>query len=125
MESSANLLKKLLPFLTWMPPEGLEMFQNCFDLEVEFLSAGERRDSGGRLGILLSGELERPSGPLEPGALLGAARREDGSLCGADVSVTALRDSEIAWLDGAVLTAVCYRACWFHGRFVLEAGKYL
>ena len=125
MEQSVDLLKKLPPFLAWMPQEGLEMFQICFDLEVDVVPAGERRGSGGRLGILLSGELERLSGPLEPGALWGAARREDGSLCREDVSVTAVRDSEVAWLDGAVLTAVCYRACWFHGRFVLEAGRYL
>lgn len=101
------------------------MFQNCFDLETVRLRAGERRDLTGQLGLLLSGSLAHGGTVLTPGTLLGAARDGSGRLCPVQVSVSARQDSEIALWDGAVLTAVCYRACWFHGRFVLEAGKRL
>lgn len=109
----------------WLPREGVEMFQNCFDLETVCLRAGERRDFAGKLGLLLSGSLAQGGTVLTPGALFGAARDEGGRLRAAPVSVSARQDSEIALWDGAVLTDVCYRACWFHGRFVLEAEKRL
>ena len=101
------------------------MFQNCFDLEAVALRSGERLDCAGRLGLVLSGEVACGETVLAPGALLGAARDEVGRPRPFPVSVLARRDSEIALWDGAVLTSVCYRACWFHGRLVLEVEKRL
>ena len=126
METSTEILEKLrrTGLFDWLPQEGVEMFQNCFDLETACLPAGERRDFTGQLGLLLSGSLVCGGTVLAPGALLGAARDGGGRLYPAPFSVSARQDSEIALWDGAVLTAVCYRACWFHGRFVLEAEKW-
>ena len=127
MQNSTELWEKLrrTALCDWMPPEGAEMFQNCFDLETVYLRAGQDLDSAGRLGLVLSGALACGETALGPGALFGAARDEGGRLRPIPASVSAQRDSEIALWDGAVLTSVCYRACWFHGRFVLEAGNRL
>lgn len=127
MENNPELLEKLrsTALCGWLPPEGVEMFQNCFDLETRPLRAGEALDCAGRLGLVLSGELAWGEKVLYPGELLGAARDQGGRLRPVPASVLARRDSEIALWDGAVLTSVCYRACWFHGRFVLEAERRL
>lgn len=127
MENSLELLEKLrrTELLRWLPPEGAEMFQNCFDLETVRLRAGETLDSAGRLGLVLSGGLRRGDRLLGPGTLFGAVRQQAGPAHPEPVSLSAERDSEVALWDGAVLTSVCYRACWFHGRFVLEAERAL
>ena len=38
------------PLFAWLPEEGFETFEACFDMEAENLGAGERRESRGRLG---------------------------------------------------------------------------
>lgn len=127
MENAPELLEKLrsTALCGWLPLEGAEMFQNCFDLETVRLRAGEALDCAGRLGLVLSGELVCGESVLRPGELFGAERDGAGRLRPVPASVLARRDSEAALWDAAVLTSVCYRACWFHGRFVLEAEKLL
>lgn len=109
----------------WLPPEGVEMFENCFDLEAAVLPAGQVLNCAGRLGLVLSGEADCGGTIMGPGDLVGAARAPGGQPRAVSVAVRARRDSEIALWDGAVLTSVCYRACWFHGRFVQEVEKRL
>ena len=125
MENSAELLLRSTALCSWLPPEGVEMFQNCFDLEAVRLRAGETLDCAGRLGLVLSGELMCGEDALGPGELLGAVRDEAGRPRPVPVTVLARQSSEIALWDSAVLTSVCYRACWFHGRFVQEVGARL
>ena len=36
------------PLFAWLPEEGFETFEACFDMEAENLGAGERRESRGR-----------------------------------------------------------------------------
>ena len=58
------------PLFAWLPEEGFETFEACFDMEAENLGAGERRESRGRLGYLLSGRLHAADGEaVRPGEL--------------------------------------------------------
>ena len=60
------------PLFAWLPEEGFETFEACFDMEAENLGAGERRESRGRLGYLLSGRLHTADGEaVRPGELFG------------------------------------------------------
>lgn len=117
-----GLLTELLDraLFGWMTREDLAMLANCFDLREERLAAGDYRVCGGRMGYLLSGTAADEAGrPLEPGDLLGVPGVPTPE------SFTASEGCRILWMDGEIMTSVCYRACWFHGRFVTEVRKRL
>lgn len=111
-------------FWNWLPKTGGEFFDACFDMAPETIAPGERRQSHGRVGYLLSGSAVLTAE--------GAARdAEKGTLFGAKDSRTALETELCArtpctvfWMDGAILRSVCYSACWFHARFCKEAEAY-
>lgn len=110
----------------WMTAAELEFLANCFDAEAELLSAGESRSRPGWIGYLLSGEAALHDGrerrSAGAGCLFGL-REEDGG--GGDIAVTAVTDCLTVWMNEDIMTSVCYRACWFHGRFVTEARRSL
>jgi len=123
-------ISKLLetPLFDWIPAEGLTMLANCFDMEAQLLPAGQAQDSGGRIGYLLSGAL-CPAGAqspqILPGTLLGVSLQANGDCLFEKTRLRALADSVIVWMDCDIMTSVCYRACWFHGRFVTQAKECL
>jgi len=108
------------PLFAWLPEEGFETFEACFDMEAENLGAGERRESRGRLGYLLSGRLHAADGEaVRPGELFGL------SAAGGGRCLTAQVPSTVIWMDREIMTRVCYFDCWFHGRFVTELKQAL
>ena len=119
--SAETLLKTEL--FAWTAPEDLEVLANCFDWEEERLAAGEHRKGMGRIGCLLEGAAGDAAGhALAAGAIFGLTRDGEPDPKSA---VTARTDCRILWMDGDIMTSVCYRACWFHGRFVTEVRKRL
>ena len=81
---------------------------------------GERRESRGRLGYLLSGRLHTADGEaVRPGELFGL------SAAGGGRCLTAQVPSTVIWMDREIMTRVCYFDCWFHGRFVTELKQAL
>ena len=118
--SAETLLKTEL--FAWTAPEDLEVLANCFDWEEERLAAGEHRKGMGRIGCLLEGAAERHRAIVAAGAVFGLPRDGEPDPKSA---VTARTDCRILWMDGDIMTSVCYRACWFHGRFVTEVRKRL
>lgn len=111
---------------SWLAPADLEMLVNCFDMEQDALAKGDRRESSGRLGYLLAGEgsLSRDGerATVQQGAFFGAAAAMEGTVYAGEVEFAADGDCQILWMGREILTSVCYRACWFHGRFVMEAN---
>lgn len=65
---------------SWISEEGVEMFSNCFDLEVEQIPAGESRESRGRIGYLLSGATAAAGRHLAAGDTAGVTLEKDGTL---------------------------------------------
>ena len=109
---------------SWISAEGVEMFSNCFDLEVERIPAGESRESRGRIGYLLSGKAEAGR-DLAADDAAGVTLEEDGTLHWEDFTLRAEEPCVVIWMNGEILTSVCYRACWFHGRLILEMRRLL
>lgn len=105
--------------LSWLPEEAYETFSGCFDLRVEEMAAGKRFDTAGCIACLLRGAGEVGASDLEEGAFLGidAQGRPQRQVFTSHVSCTLLV------LDDAVMKHVCYRACWFHARFLEEARR--
>ena len=126
-----KLLEKLRsqPFWHWLPAEGGRYFDACFDMEAETIPAGGTPQSRGRVGDLISGRAQLRTED-------GLTRSGEGTLFGAvqpgtaetrrpqETELWAVTECEVLWLDGTVLRNVCYAACWFHARFIWEAGAY-
>ena len=116
------------PLFSWLPEEGFKTFASCFDMEAEVLPAGEVRDSHGRIGYLIAGELSQEgalSGRIRPEEVFGILHAADGRAQMAEVHLTALRPSPIIWMNKEIMTSVCYFDCWFHGRFITEMQRLL
>lgn len=115
--------------LAWLPDKGLETLNACFDMAGEALSAGERRDTGGRIGYLLQGTLRLREGgtdrPVTPGTLLGIRRDSRGRKVPAPSAITAAEDAVVIWWRFDVVETVCYQACWFHARLIRELEELL
>lgn len=113
----------------WMSESDFEMLANCFDMEVEQLSAGKSCESRGRLGYLLFGSGCVCHGdwkaPVVAGAVWGLENDPASDFSPAKETLTAWEDCQLIWLNYDIMTSVCYRACWFHGRFITEAKKCL
>ena len=116
------------PLFAWMPPEAPRTFQDCFDLEAEELAPGERRESRGRIGYVLSGALELEGGETglaAPERVFGLLDARAGQVRVEEVCLTAREPSVVIWMNREIMTSVCYFDCWFHGRFVTEMRAYL
>lgn len=113
------------PLFAWLPAEGAETLSACFDLCVEELEPGESRPAGGRVGCLLRGGAVFQTGgdarALEPGRVF-ALDRDRNPLPGV---LTAGEGCAVAWFHRDLVRHVCYRACWFHARLILEIGRQL
>lgn len=107
----------------WLPEEGAETLSACFDLCVEELKAGDTRSSGDRIGCLLRGAAGFRSGEtvwtLHSGQVF-ALGRDKSPLPGV---LTAGENCAVAWFRRDLVCHVCYRACWFHARLILEIDK--
>ena len=117
------------PFWSWLPREGGRYFDACFHMDWERVPAGEKRQSRGRVGYLISGRaqlrteegLDRAGegtlfGVIQPGR--SERRRAE------ETEVYAVTECRVLWLDYEVLTSVCYAACWFHARLIREVDAY-
>ena len=116
------------PLFSWIPAEAYRTFEACFDMEAEELPAGETRNSSGRIGYLLSGELYLENGRSSragPGEIFGILHAADGHARMEKLALTARRTSVVIWMNQEIMTSVCYFDCWFHGRFITEMQKYL
>ena len=120
------------PLFQWMPKEGLENFEGCFDLEAEEILRSETRATKGRIGYLLSGSalLERADGfpkAITEGYLFGISLspKEGISFEKEDALLTAFSNCVILWIDYEKARFVCYGGCWFHARLLQEIPKYL
>lgn len=113
------------PLFSWISQPGMEMLANCFDMEAEKLVPGACRQSRGRIGYILSGTADTERGKLVPGGILGVRLLEDGGFCLEEALLCAREHCTVVWMDPDILSSVCYRACWFHGRFVTEIKQVL
>ena len=113
------------PLFAWLPEEGADTLSACFDLCVEELKAGETRPTDGRVGCLLRGtaafQTDGGARPLLPGEVF-ALGRDRQSVPGV---LTAGENCAVAWFRRDLVLHVCYRACWFHARLILEIDKQL
>jgi hypothetical protein len=121
---------RMVPLFAWLPEGACEVLNGCFDLEVEQLRQGERREVHGRIGCLLTGSASfcpdsGPADPLSPGDLFGIARGADGIKRPVPGTLTANTDCAVAWFDFDLVRTVCYRACWFHVRLLNEIDALL
>lgn len=114
---------------SWLPEEGLETLGACFDLTEERIPAGEIRNSGGRIGCLLSGRgrLRTESGEtrLSSVSLLGITVMDRGERRPVATQLTAEEDCTVLWFNFEMVRMVCYAACWFHVRFLKEIDRLL
>ncbi len=124
MEQHLDALRQQ-PLFSWMPLQGLNLFQGCFDLTVQELPAGSSSPVQNKIGCLLQGEAslqsDRASRRLLPGELFGAALDSAGVPCPEDGTLAPSPEGcTVVWMEFDILRSVCYRACWFHARFVQE-----
>lgn len=114
--------------LSWLPAESEKIFEGCFDMEIEQLSAKERRDCNGRIGYLFSGKVEAVCADtcvvIEEKAVFGALKQSQKKGNRSE-SIKALEESVVVWFAEDILERVCYTACWFHARFIDEVDKLL
>ena len=129
MDETLYALLKDQPFWSWLPREGGRYFDACFHMDWETLSAGEVRQSRGRMGYLISGHahLEGAGGLRHAGegAIFGIVqpgRSETRRV--EETSLRAVTTCRVLWLDADVLTSVCYAACWFHARLIREVEQW-
>ena len=129
MDETLYALLKDQPFWSWLPREGGRYFDACFHMDWETLSAGEIRQSRGRMGYLISGHahLEGAGGLRHAGegAIFGIVqpgRSETRRV--EETSLRAVTTCRVLWLDADVLTSVCYAACWFHARLIREVEQW-
>lgn len=115
------------PLFAWLPRSGMDMLANCFNMEAERIPAGEKRSTRGRIGYLLSGCAIIPDGqtPVGQDNLLGVRCLENHEIQAEETSLTAVEACCVLWMEEEILTSVCYRACWFHGRFITEMKRML
>lgn len=120
------------PLFQWMPEDGLENFEGCFDMEMEDVMRSESRTTNGRIGYLLSGAalLEKENRfpkAISEGYLFGISLspKEGISFEKEDVLLSALSDCRILWMDCEKLGFICYGGCWFHARLLQEIPRYL
>ena len=120
-----ELLKEEL--FSWMGEAELNVLSNCFDMEVERLPEGRTAAIGSRIGYQLSGSARLSCGKetadIASGAVFGVPWAENTGNCLAETAITAWEDCRIIWADKEIMQSVCYRACWFHGRFITEVNK--
>lgn len=116
------------PLWTWISPEGLKTFASCFDLCGEQVPAGEYRQGNGRIGYLLDGsgraKTEEGEKVVSSGMLFGAVLK-DGLSDVTSVEFCPETDCTVVWMDGQIVRAVCYGACWFHVRLLEEIHHWL
>ena len=129
MDEKLYELLKDQPFWQWLPREGGQYFDACFHMDWETVPAGERRESRGRMGYLISGRAQLQS----EGSLVHAG---EGEIFGVvqpgrpetrrveETSLWAVTECRVMWLDAEVLTSVCYAACWFHARLIREVEQW-
>ncbi|MBR1690280.1 MAG: hypothetical protein IJ713_05845 [Oscillibacter sp.] len=110
--------------LSWLSGEAREIFNSCFDWEEETLPAGERRETAGRIGWLLSGTARfcSPVGErrVPEDGIFGVRRNAAGDREAESGTVTAETECTVAWFRYELTRYVCYRACWFHARMLRE-----
>ena len=115
-----------LPLMSYLPAEAMDVMPNCFELRFENINAGSTRSSKGRLGYLVSGRGSIRGRELRTDDVFGAGENPmTGKLRLVDEIFSAASDSRVLWLEGEILSNVCYRACWFHGRLVQELTRRL
>ena len=129
MDETLYALLKDQPFWSWLPREGGRYFDACFHMDWETLSAGEIRQSRGRMGYLISGHahLEGAGGLRHAGegqifGIVRPGRSETRRV--EETSLRAVTTCRVLWLDADVLTSVCYAACWFHARLIREVDQW-
>ena len=129
MDEKLYALLKDQSFWSWLPREGGAYFDACFHMDWETVSAGEVRQSRGRMGYLISGRahLEGERGLIHAGegqlfGIVQPGRRETRRA--EETSLRAVTECRVVWLDGDVLTSVCYAACWFHARLIREVDQW-
>ena len=129
MDETLYALLKDQPFWSWLPREGGRYFDACFHMDWETLSAGEIRQSRGRMGYLISGHahLEGAGGLRHAGegqifGIVQPGRSETRRV--EETSLRAVTTCRVLWLDADVLTSVCYAACWFHARLIREVDQW-
>ena len=129
MDETLYALLKDQPFWSWLPREGGRYFDACFHMDWETLSAGEIRQSRGRMGYLISGHahLEGAGGLRHAGegqifGIVQPGRSETRRV--EETSLRAVTTCRVLWLDAEVLTSVCYAACWVHARLIREADQW-
>mgnify|MGYP003515546582 FL=1 len=129
MDEKLYELLKDQPFWQWLPREGGRYFDACFNMDAETVPAGEHRQTKGRVGYLISGRAHLKSGDgldrAGEGTFFGVVqpgRPETRKMVGTDL--WAVTECKVLWLDGAVLSSVCYAACWFHARLIREVDGY-
>ena len=105
--------------LSFLPPEGVRIFDGCFDLTLRELPPGARFDTAGRLAYLLRGSGEVGAWDMESGTFFGL---DAAGMPERQVFTAHTRCLLLLW-DDAVLTGVCYGACWFHARLIEEAKR--
>ena len=129
MDETLYALLKDQPFWSWLPREGGRYFDACFHMDWETLSAGEVRQSRGRMGYLISGHahLEGAGGLRHAGegAIFGIVQPGRSEMRRVEeTSLRAVTTCRVLWLDADVLTSVCYAACWFHARLIREVDQW-
>ena len=125
MDETLYALLKDHPFWKWLPPEGGQYFDACFNMDLQRVAAGERCESRGRVGYLISGsaQLHTPRGSEQAGegTFFGVFQpRRSESRRTEETQLLAQTDCALLWMDADVLTSVCYAACWFHARLIRE-----
>lgn len=113
-----------LEIFSFLPEEGVERFDGCFDFTTESVAPGEKVSADGRLGILLDGRgVISNDGRIrtgQRGMLFGVKRGADGREHPAEGWYQAATSSIVVWSGFDIIVRVCYGSCWFHGRFRQE-----
>ena len=102
------------PRLSFLPPECEEVFSGCFDMRLLELAPGARFDTAGCVAYLLEGSGEIGAWDTDSGVFFGVSA--DGRPQ-RQTFTTHTSCLLLLWNDD-VITRVCYRACWFHVKFL-------
>lgn len=108
---------------SFLTQESLEILGSCFEIRLEEIPAGERRESAGRIGYLLQGqgtrEQESAASQVKSGSLIGIAPGGPRGHHSVSAKLTAETDCVLLWLPYDVMEFACHRSCWFHTRLML------
>lgn len=107
------------PALAYLPPEAAELWEGCFDLRLHELPPGARFDTTGCVACLLRGTGEVGAWEIARGAFFGIDAQGNPER----QIFTSHTSCQLLLWDSAVMAHVCYRACWFHARFVDEVRR--